>query len=968
MPAGYPHIIKHKRFNPTSKLALASPLQSVHQPTSGVIGCPNKPEKQAPKQVQPKRCAAARIWLQVPAGAASGTSYKATDPAHQDIDDGSPTRFCFAPQLEDVEIHWEHEHPEHVEKSILEIYYLKKDGGRRRLWRKTFTWNACPARAKTRFNGDLVLDDQQFDGLNNAGLNAVVLDPLRSASSERFPGDFVTAEYSPYQLKLTVVPKPGATVDNPSVWMYFDVQIGKIVLRWCDPAHIDKILPNTRLAQNRALYDALTDVNDADNLNGALPAPGQVKQVHLPSNTFYKNTTELTDHTYYERYRALWGDGPMIPIFAEVQVLDSTGNPVSAPLAVGRHKFMWEWVDAAEAHWPGGDGNITTFMDTTRAYKTAATADSPVGMNCHVDRGGKRGLGAKTCFPRQPGFKESANLAAHDGSDQMLPFTVLPMNRNGSPFATTRRWCAYSEAWGKGLLAGQTGVLFQPSRMAGDGYALHVYAVYTSDAEMQNQITPANIPARLHAETGTFQVWRQLDVLKRWLLRTTSPPAVPIDLAPVQAKFKRYHIKLTAPANPVDALGAWFATLANVCNGVGVAPLPEHIREAFDPTQQGHLITTRTYAQWRARMEALHGTGNALYTWAETLNNYVDPSGNLVWSSWELNDGNNGMTMLMRPWPLVEDPLDPTDQGAGVVVVYFPDVNQSVTLTFDAPGRLSHRAHTVTGAQKTALKAAVGRAISQDLGGNFNGTFNRVSYQHPNCPHHANHRPLRFQLRSRVTTQRHNDRIANVRLALAEAMETEFYDSSMGNYNTYLGYGLVFIVFNAVVDAMNTAEFGAAGGLVALQVQNVSNVHTPAGKAFYANATGERALAACLATPAQQRTMEHEIAHALFLNHTYHSQPTSDPNFFHQKTDPSTGQCLLHYQPTNGCTDACMFCGFCQARLSGWSVLTVDPATDLTAAPRTLYYDPDYNQDPGAPPGAVPHPVTPATDHDTDLV
>lgn len=965
MPAGYPHIIKHKRFNPTSKLALASPLQSVHQPTSGVIGCPNKREKQAPKQVQPKRCAAARIWLQVPGGAASGTSYKATDPAHQDLDDSSPTRFCFAPQLEDVEIHWEHEHPEHVAQSILEIYYLKPDGSRRRLWRKRFFWDNCPAQAKTRFNGDLVLDDQNFDDHNNAGLNAVVLDALGRTGERRFPGEFVTAEYSPYQLKLTVVPKSGATVDNPSVWMYFDVQIGKIVLRWCDPAHIDAILPNTRLAQNRALYDALT--NDPDNLNGALPAPGEVKKVYLPSNTFYKNTTELTDHTSYERYRALWGDGPIIPIFAEVQVLDSTGNPVSAPLAVGRHKFMWEWVDAAEAHWPGGDVNIRTFMDTTRAYKTAATADSPVGMNCHVDRGGKRGIGARTCFPPQPGFRESANLAAHDGSDQMLPFTVQPMNRNGSPFTTTRRWCAYSEAWGKGLLAGQTGVLFQPSRMAGDGYALHVYALYTSDAEMENQITPANIPARLHAQTGTFQVWRQLDVLKRWLLRTTSLPATPIDLAQIQAKFEHYHIKLTAPANPVNTLGAWFATLTNVCNGVGVAPLPEHIREAVDPTQHTHLITTRTYAQWRTRMEALHGTGNALYTWAENVPNYTDPSGNMVWSSWEMMDGNNGMTMLMRPFPLNEDPEDHTDQGDGTVVVEFLDVNQSVTLVFDAP-RVGHRPTAVTAAHRNQLKSAVAQALSEDLGGILGATRNRVSYQHPRCPSRLLHRPLRFRLSGRATVGRHHTRFANVRAALADAVEAEFYERSESLYKDNLKYGLVFIMFNAVMEAMLSAEFPAAGGLVAIQVQDLTNAQTTAGKAFYANATGERALAACLATPAHQRTMEHEIGHALFLNHTYHSQESSDPNFFHQKAHPSTGNCLLHYSPTGSCFDTSMFCGFCQARLSGWSVLTVDPATDTTAAPRTIYYDPDYNQDPGAPPGAVPHPVTPATDHDTDLV
>jgi hypothetical protein len=468
-------------------------------------------------------------------------------------------------------------------------------------------------------------------------------------------------------------------------------------------------------------------------------------------------------------------------------------------------------------------------------------------------------------------------------------------------------------------------------------------------------------------ETGTFQVWRQLDVLKRWLLRTTSPPATAIDLAPVQAKFEHYHIKLTAPANPVDALGNWFATLAGVCNGTQGAPLPDHIREAFDPAGATHLVCARTYADWLTRMQLVHGTGNALYTWAENVPNYTDPSGNMVWSSWENSSGNNGMTPLMRPFPLTEDPEDHTDRGDGTVVVEFLDVAQSVTLIFDAP-RVGNRPTAVTAAHRNQLKSAVAQALSQDLGGNLGATYNRVSYQHPRCPSRHLHRPLRYRLSGRATAGRHHTRFANVRAALGDAVEAVFYERSEGTYADNLRYGLVFILFNTVMDAMLTAEFGAAGGLVAIQVQDVANVHTPAGKAFYANAAGNRALAACFADPAQQRTLEHEIGHALFLNHTYHSQATSDPNFFHQKAHPSTGECLLNYQPTNNCTDACMFCGFCQARLSGWSVLTVDPTNDTTAAPRTIYYDPDYNQDPGAPPGAVPHPVTPATDHDTDLV
>ena len=505
--------------------------------------------------------------------------------------------------------------------------------------------------------------------------------------------------------------------------------------------------------------------------------------------------------------------------------------------------------------------------------------------------------------------------------------------------------------------------------MAGDGYELHVYAVYTTDAEMEGQITSGNIPAGLHAATGTFQVWRQVDMLKRWLLRTTSPAAVPIDLAPVQAKFEHYHVKLTAPAVVHRARGKWYAKLRKVCQGTLGPPLPEHIREAIDPTLRTHLVPTRSYDDWLARMTHLHGVGNALYTWAENVPNYTDLSGNPVGSSWETYDGNSGLTPLMRPWPLAEDPEDHTDRGTGIVVIEFLDVGQNVTLTFESGGRLSHRVDDLTQTQKDGLKNAISNAICTDLETNFGHGYVISSYQHPRATSRLDHRPLRYRLCGRFVERRHRDRFANVRAALQEAMTALFRDSSKSNYEgTILKLGWVFIVFDTVMSELLDAEFGAAKGMVALQVQDLSNAQTPAGKAFYANAAGDRALAACLATPAHQRTLEHEIGHAMFLNHTYHSQAPSDPNFFHQSTQPSNGACIMHFQPTNGCNDACMFCGFCQARLSGWSTLTVDPVADTAAAPRTLYYNADYNQHPGAPGGNVPHPITLGVDHDTDLV
>jgi hypothetical protein len=46
-----------------------------------------------------------------------------------------------------------------------------------------------------------------------------------------------------------------------------------------------------------------------------------------------------------------------------------------------------------------------------------------------------------------------------------------------------RKWAAYSQAWTKGKLKGQTGVVFQPSRMGGDDYTLTVYVAFDRKAK-----------------------------------------------------------------------------------------------------------------------------------------------------------------------------------------------------------------------------------------------------------------------------------------------------------------------------------------------------------------------------------------------------------------------------------------------------------------------------------------------------
>ena len=876
-------------------------------------------------------------------------------------------RFCFAPQEEAFLIRWkiEGEGVKKIRGARLELI-CKSGGGPKKIWTKNITWaeGCCPETGDTPFSGCIgdkaeLCEDEYAD-------KVTITD---TSGSLEFTDGYLNVEHSPYKLKMTLLDSPGVKFKNAVRWLYFDVRIAGIELEWPEADHIEKILPHTNKARNLRLYELLTDVDDDGNLSGALPDAGETKKVPLSSHTFYQTESELTDHTYYERYKTLWGDGPLIPVFAVVKILDSLGNAVNAPHAVGKCRFLWEWLDKGDADWPGGDANIKTWLDNARDYKTAATSDSPQGRNCHVDRGGKRGLNARTCFPKQNGKTPAPSLPDHDQSDQVFPFKVDPCNTVDSPFTTTRRWCAFSESWGKGLLMGKTGVLFQPSRMVGDGYELHCYLAYDTDDAMENEITPDSVPEGLHTASGTFQIWRQMEILKHWRLRTTSATGTIIDLDAVQEKFKKYYIDLRIPDDHLDNIDHWFDNLEGIVTG---NKLPDYIREAIDLQSREQLVPVKSYEDWRTRMEELHGTGEALYSWAENVPNMIGQSGNPVWFSWESRQGNNGLTPLMRPWPLHEyTSVDKTDLGAGKVEIVFPfagDRGQSIELEFTKQGRSINRGDTLTDGMRNQIKPFLKNVISYTLE-RLGHPFRVVSYRHPRAPSRDDHTRLLYQLKGRSTKGRHRRRFENIRAALPELIEDACFDESKSNFtNRNIRNGWVFIVFDEVINTMLDEEFGRNGGIVAIQATDLSNYQVPAGKAFYASQGGNRALAACLKANPHQRTAEHEIGHALFLNHTYHSQWQADPNFYHQKEKPSTGNCIMHYMPTNGCSDDCLFCGFCIARLWGWSVQKANPITGNTANPRTLYYHEDYNKKPGAPQAPIPHPRIGGEQHATGLV
>ena len=1044
----YPLEIKYTDFNTVQTVPVKQNQPQIHATRS-------VKEKNIQNAISTQTCGPVEVWLNSTTtnvrSPQAGCRKSSDKPPHADIIAADPTRYCFAPLQEDVWIHWKHKNPDLIAESKLELFCLI-NGRRKKIWTKTFIWKNCPKNAKTLFKGDLKLFNQGDDIRDNPGLQSVTLDYDNATYDAKFPGGCVTAEFSPYRLKLSVVSKTDSIKKRPQfVWMYFDVRVHDIDFEWCPDADLDNVLPNTIKAQNLAVCRSLADAADNNNLNGAIPIPGQTKKVYLKSHTFYKTASELTDITYYNRYRTLWGDGAMIPIFAKVRVRQSDGSGVFAPLALGKLKFLWDWVDRAAPSAAIGDASIQSWIDDSRDYKAAATADSPAGENCHVDRGGKRGLGAKTCFPQQTGKPPAANLPVHNGSDQMFPFKVEPLNGVASPFAT-RKWAAYSYSWASGILAGKTGVLFQPSRMAGDGYELNVYLAYDTDAEMETA-TPANIAAGLHKATGTFQIWRELAIIKHWRMKTNrvnlmgnitnagnatvtvtaagmpnSPKVIAVaaalndtgndvadkirialnadpdvsgfftvggegsqiqltpnvagndptmsitinngtcaglipaasdgallNLAATQTKFARYFIKLTVPAVVDHNLGNWFPALQNAVAGIPppAPPLDDFIRAAVDPTKQGHLIHLIDYDSWYNNMLLAHGGSDAaLANWANTVTNGLDGGGQPRLHGWEYMQGGNGMQPIVKPWALAF-PANDVLTIDGTVRVSFPNclpVVPPLDILFEKKGGLSvKRETTLSAAQRSQLKTKLSDALRVHRASR--GENNFVSYGRGA---HA-HVPMIVQLGGLQNDQRRRDRLANVRQAIEELnweLSKESGKSGYENTNAKLGWG--FLVFDAAVDNV----LGAQEGIVALQATDLSNMNLPTGKAFYANAAGNRAVAATLVPNPAQQTFEHEIGHALFLCHTYATQETSDPNYLHQKNYPTAGSCIMHVTPSSGCNATNLFCGFCLVRLWGWSFQKTDAAgAILLPVTRTLWYDSDYNQDPGSPAPIPPHPT-----------
>jgi hypothetical protein len=297
---------------------------------------------------------------------------------------------------------------------------------------------------------------------------------------------------------------------------------------------------------------------------------------------------------------------------------------VEAPKALGKVKFLWDAEDVPESGgsvYAGHHAKAKAFLDSSVNYDKDVT--HPKGDNCHKDRGGKRGDDTKFFFPKQAGY--GYGFAGDFDSDPQqdalkdreFPFKVDPCG--------TRKWSSFSYAWTKGTLASKTGVLFQPSRMAGDAYRVSVYLAFDKKmAEGKSSLvldTAEDDPLQnaneaIKAKTGTFEVWRRLHFVRYMKKKAAVTPNFPI------AKFQNYYKQ--AYVRMYDAAGA--------ATSMTKADYDAKVTAAINARPnwyEKHMLSTTVASQYDAGNYGLH-----FNTWATFKTNVMAAQG---WTVAQLN-------------------------------------------------------------------------------------------------------------------------------------------------------------------------------------------------------------------------------------------------------------------------------------------------------------------------------------------
>ncbi len=562
-------------FAEVSKLEDEEPSLSTSSPSK--VSCPFAEEP----PVEPIPIWALKSFV-LSASGVSSKSYSLRDYIAGEfrIGEKAEDRFSFASGAErDVSMQWAFStDTSGVESGVLELISIPK---KKSLWKKELNKDEVLSK---RFN--ITPDSDEDTALKKA----------------------LTVVDSPYRLSLTV------NGDNSEEWMgcawtYIDVLVADIELQWGgaklipaleeSPPHLRKQVRKAEALLLRELKKGGDPSKNQDVLTeleaiAEDPAGGEIEdgehEVVLRSNIFYRNTGEWTTDKMATLYREMWGDGPRIPLVAVVKVRNAKGEAVTALPAIKCAQILWDWDDprlAKSKDAPNADWLAWAVEEKT---SSAATVDAPESTNCPVAYGGKRGSGGVAVFPPQRG--------AGDGAigDDIFPWKVEAFDE--------RKWAVMSTVYTGETEAyqGQAGVIFQPSRIAGDTYRVRAY-LYTGDADefdstvsgpdLWEDARAAGLPC---ASAGSFEVWRRIDVLAYEPLTGGQPP---LDFDAVNAKYAPARLRLYPPKE-IDkqrSEALWRAMVAKLFDVIGDARKGAWTRALTEPLhpETGALLTLKTY-------------------------------------------------------------------------------------------------------------------------------------------------------------------------------------------------------------------------------------------------------------------------------------------------------------------------------------------------------------------------------------
>jgi hypothetical protein len=331
------------------------------------------------------------------------------------------------------------------------------------------------------------------------------------AGTKLLPDGYITAARSSYRLQITLyADAPG---DPPFGWTDFQIAIHSIELElgWKDTLKEER---------DKLIWGDMCGHKDTPaGRKAALPAEddGVPKRIFLTSNIFKDKPGDMMNNTLFFEYLLAWQEGPHIPVFAKVHIKnsrDAAETEEGAAVALGGVKFLWDWEAAVEDTEPIVRKTPRTYVERALDYDSGKRL--PVaGDNCNVDRGGKRtgrpGAGRYPhLFPEQKGEDPKSDHTAGE-----FPFKVTYCRPDH------RCWAALSEAWTTGKLGGMTGVMFNPSRMAGDTYRVLCYLANDigDDGYPLLDTSDDTISAPVKASTGMLQIWRKI-YMSRYVRKT----------------------------------------------------------------------------------------------------------------------------------------------------------------------------------------------------------------------------------------------------------------------------------------------------------------------------------------------------------------------------------------------------------------------------------------------------------------